>query len=313
MIFYLVTRQHSYTVAAFANDWEPSIGLRMRVLYYEDLPSLIALAEHPRGIYVFSDLERLAPYQVELAATLWTTLSRSGCRLLNHPIHSFRRLQLLQTLYERGENAFQAYRLSETTYPARYPVFLRFERSHEISSPLLDTPEQLALAINDNLNQGHSLHELLMVEYLDTPDSQGVYRKYGATFIGGQVVPHDVLFNTSWMVRPSDDIVREEQVQEERQFLISNPHQGWLRRIFRMANIEYGRMDYSFLNGRPQAWEINTNPLIVSNRHRPSSMRLENRKLCARLHREAFEAIDSEFAHATGVTAPTTLNSSSSV
>jgi hypothetical protein len=32
--------------------------------------------------------------------------------------------------------------------------------------------------------------------------------------------------------------------------------------MFDLARIEYGRIDYGMLNGRPQLWEINTNPTI---------------------------------------------------
>ncbi len=38
-----------------------------------------------------------------------------------------------------------------------------------------------------------------------------------------------------------------------------NPHEPELREIFRLAKIQYGRVDYSILNGTIQVWEINTN------------------------------------------------------
>jgi hypothetical protein len=48
------------------------------------------------------------------------------------------------------------------------------------------------------------------------------------------------------------------------EYLQAHPHEAELRKIFDLANIEYGRIDYSLLNGKIQVWEINTNPNITS-------------------------------------------------
>lgn len=49
----------------------------------------------------------------------------------------------------------------------------------------------------------------------------------------------------------------------ERQYVQTNPHESPLKEIFRLANIEYGRVDYSMYQGKIQVWEINTNPVIL--------------------------------------------------
>ncbi|HEY6904140.1 MAG TPA: hypothetical protein VI216_07510, partial [Candidatus Acidoferrales bacterium] len=49
----------------------------------------------------------------------------------------------------------------------------------------------------------------------------------------------------------------------ELEYVQSNPHAEWLRETFALANIRYGRIDYGLLDGKPQVWEINTNPTIV--------------------------------------------------
>src|SRR5262249_42167607 len=41
------------------------------------------------------------------------------------------------------------------------------------------------------------------------------------------------------------------------------PHRQALGEIFQAAGIEYGRIDYSVLDGRIVTWEINTNPTIA--------------------------------------------------
>ena len=43
----------------------------------------------------------------------------------------------------------------------------------------------------------------------------------------------------------------------------SNPHEEAIRNAFKMARIDYGRIDYGMLNGQMQVWEINTNPFMV--------------------------------------------------
>ena len=49
--------------------------------------------------------------------------------------------------------------------------------------------------------------------------------------------------------------------------------------MFQIAGIDYGRIDYSMLDGEPQVWEINTNPTVL--------------KITPRLT-DAFETIDCQ-------------------
>ncbi len=51
-------------------------------------------------------------------------------------------------------------------------------------------------------------------------------------------------------------------IEEEFSYIQNNPHQKELRDIFDIANIEYGRIDYGFNDGKLQVWEINTLPVI---------------------------------------------------
>jgi hypothetical protein len=60
------------------------------------------------------------------------------------------------------------------------------------------------------------------------------------------------------------ELTGPEQTREEMDFVQSNPHERQIREIFALARIDYGRIDYSFKNGRIQVWEINTNPGLVS-------------------------------------------------
>ena len=74
--------------------------------------------------------------------------------------------------------------------------------------------------------------------------------------VGDRIVPRHLLFSRDWVVKPPNRIVSEANLAAEREYLQSNPHQQQLRQIFDLARIEYGRIDYSIVNGKVQCWEI---------------------------------------------------------
>jgi hypothetical protein len=51
-------------------------------------------------------------------------------------------------------------------------------------------------------------------------------------------------------------------VLEELDYVTQNPHEQQLAKIFALAQVDYGRIDYSLKDGRVQTWEINLNPTI---------------------------------------------------
>ena len=90
-------------------------------------------------------------------------------------------------------------------------------------------------------------------------------------------------------------------VREEREYVFENPHERELRRIFEIARVEYGRIDYSVKDGVIQTWEINSNPTIGRGQ-RPASgaipeelvpLRQATKERFYRKFQEAFEGIDT--------------------
>lgn len=71
LIYYLVTRAHAYTVAAFVQGWGKALAGRILVAPYDALLAGNALPQ--RGTYTFSDPDRLAPEE-RAYLTLMTTL-----------------------------------------------------------------------------------------------------------------------------------------------------------------------------------------------------------------------------------------------
>ncbi|MGH7264503.1 MAG: hypothetical protein ACREMB_06550 [Candidatus Rokuibacteriota bacterium] len=218
------------------------------------------------GTYIFADLELLSPADLQKAVVLWQSLADGGpgIRLLNHPARSMRRYELLRTLHERGINRFDVYRLTEARWPAQYPVFLRREGDHGgPTSPLLRTRRELEGALHALRRSGEVRDGVVVVEFCDTADARGLYRKYGAFVVGDRVFPKSLQFSRHW-VQKGSDLHDAELLREERAYVEGNPHEEALRRIFQLARIEYGRMDYALLDGEIQVWEINTNPTVTS-------------------------------------------------
>ena len=296
MIFYLVSETHSYTINSYLTSWGIGLASRMRTIYYEEL---YRMKRVPAGTYIFSDIERLSPQQAEQVAGIWKKLANSGieARLLNHPTHSMRRYELLRTLYERGFNQFNVYRLTEQRQPQRFPVFIRGENDHGGSrTDLLHTPEELDAAIAQIFDSGQSREDKLIVEYIDTADEQGLFRKYSAFIVGDRILPRHLFFGEKWVLKVPKR-VDDPFMVEERAYVENNPHEATLREVFQLARIQYGRIDYSLLDGKPQVWEINTNPQSLGEILPDNEIqvpRLPQTRFFASRFNQAFEAIDSK-------------------
>ncbi|MFT3775891.1 MAG: hypothetical protein QM820_61895 [Minicystis sp.] len=261
MIYYVVTRRHRYTMAEYLESWGQALAPQVRVVPYGALP---ANRDLPAGTYVFSDLERLTPLQAPMVNALCDQLSRApGTRILNHPARSLRRRGLLNRLHERGQNRFNAHPPAEPGAPWRYPVFVREENDHTGSlTGLIHDAPTLKQALLILTMEGFDPRDLLVVEFCDTADKGGIYRKYSAFRIGDRIVPRHVLFSKSWMLKDVD-LLEPHQIAELKDYVRENPHEQEILALFDEANIEYGRIDYALLDGAIQVWEINTNPLIA--------------------------------------------------
>lgn len=260
-LFYVVTRRHAEVMAAYVMGWGPAPQRRMAWVFYEDLPHVTSL---PSGTYLFADLERLRPRQLELAARVWEQLAKDPERAgaLNDPRRALRRLDLLQRLHAAGVNRFRAVRASQPWGALRFPVFLHEEHSHGGAlTPLLRDEPALRRALRRARRRGHRARDLLVIEFCDTSGPDGVFRKYSAFRVGEEILPRHVLFSRHWEVK-RPDLESPALAQERELYLVRNPHEERLRAIFELAGIEFGRVDYSLVGDEIQVWEINTNPTV---------------------------------------------------
>jgi hypothetical protein len=262
MIFFVVPDDSFFSIADYLENQGRPIADRLDLVFY---PELVYRRKLRLGTYVFCALDRLTEAEREITLRAWEALSATGCeiRLLNHPTKTLLRYDLLRKLYETGINRFQAYRASETRRPKRYPVFLRLENEHlgDIGG-LLHNQAQIYAALARARLLGYRIRDLLIVEFCDTADRAGFYRKYSAFIVGDEVLARFSNVSRRWMVKAEGQHMDESTVMDERRFICENPHGAALREVFRRGNVDFGRVDYSMLDGKVQIWEVNLGPTI---------------------------------------------------
>ncbi len=295
MIYYLAHARHLYTMRVHLAHFGGQLRDVVVPLDYERFSAADKLSA---ATYIFSDIDRLDLGTTQAVARRYHALSRAADRsvLLNHPTRSMKRYQLLRTLHELAINDFNVYRLTEARRPARFPVFLRPELHlmSEKTVPLLDDDDALDDAVEQLHRRGNWLDDVLVVEFLDTVDAAGIYRKYSAFRIGDRIIPRHINFSRGWFVKSPDAAVDSaERVEEEWRYVQENPHAETLMKVFRLAGIEYGRVDYGLCQGRVQVWEINTNPNMgpLHQAPDPHSPRWPVQSLFARRYEEAMLAL----------------------
>ncbi|MGH7518326.1 MAG: hypothetical protein ACREOC_12790 [Gemmatimonadales bacterium] len=300
MIHYLVTGVERWLVDHFLAHRGRALRGVLRPLVYE---RALSMPWAPAGHWIFADVDRLPPRVAEKAARLWEVLAaaRAG-HVVNHPTRVVRRYELLRRLHEAGINHSDVYRVTEVREPRRWPVFVRREGEHQgAMTELLYGPDQLSAALQEMDQRGQSREDALICEFCDTADARGVYTKYGSFLAAGRVIPRHVFFHKQWQVKGLG-LLDHTLVREEACYLETNPDEEAIRRVFTMANIEYGRIDYSLRpDGGIEVWEINTHPTLPMTPGPGDPARREINDLAARRLVEAFQALDREPAGTTRI------------
>lgn len=271
MIHYCIQAQQAFTIEEYLGLWGSALAPGFAVRRYEQLRTDQQLTG---GVYIVSGVDQLGTAGRALAASLACQLEATGAaRVINHPDRALQRAALLNVLHERGFNEFRAVPITASLDSLRYPVFLRRASRHDGPlSPLLHSPAAVEAAIGWEALAGQPLDDLLIVEYLDT-SRDGEFRKYAAFAVGDRVIARSLSYGRQWMRKHRDSLFTRAMVEEELEYVSTNPHARELAKIFSLANVEYGRIDYSLHHGRIQTWEINLNP-TVGRGARPSSGRV---------------------------------------
>jgi len=283
------------------SQWGTPLAGRLGQMAY---PAIFTRPALPGGTWIFTAQERLTAAGREMAVLAYDAIARSGGRALNHPSRVVERYELLRSLNATGANRFRAARVSEYEGGLRFPVFVREENEHSGSlTRLLRGESELRVALAYLRLRGFAAEELLIVEFCDTADSQGRFRKYSAYFLDGEVLPRHLHVSSDWVAKSADSLLDETFAAEEVRYIVENPHESYLRHVFHSARIEYGRADYGMLGDEPQIWEINTAPTISTSAHprrrTPELLRFRALERPGQAHfherfRRALEAIDSQ-------------------
>ncbi|RQW83919.1 MAG: hypothetical protein EHM79_14985 [Geobacter sp.] len=259
MIYWLTREDYASTVQQLCHG----LGTADKVICPLSYEQVLYTRQAPRGHYLFTDFDRLSPYEVECAIALTDAIRAVSPNsiILNDPRQVLERVPLLTKLHRMGLNRFSVTRLDTGERPERYPVFVRCEdESRGAETPLLHSPEELEAALLALQQQGRVLKRRIAVEFCAQTDSAGWYRKYGVLNIGGAIIPQHILRNRDWHVKQQGSEYDEAFAEEELDFFLKNPHQEQVRELFRIAKIDFGRIDYTLVDGALQTFEINTNP-----------------------------------------------------
>lgn len=261
MIRFIVPAAQDWGMREYLGHWGLDVADRIRIIHAESLPGTTHVAS---GTYVFSALDQYAPGLARFLAQLRDALaSHDGVRVLNDPTRTLRRFALLEALHRSGHNVFRAVRVTGDLRGLRYPVFVRDSDAHDGAlTPLLRTPGEVETAVGRLIVQGYSARRLMVVEFCDTADASGYYRKYSAFVVGPHIVPRSLSWSREWMLKFQDGEFTPAAAEEELAYVRANPHESMLREVFELAGVGYGRIDYAMKDDRVQTWEINLNPTI---------------------------------------------------
>lgn len=292
MIHFVTLSTQDNCMRDYLSLWGSGFGARIRIVHYEDL---LAQSTPAPGTYILAALDQLSGPSVELLAQFHEALSPyPEFRLINHPLRTLQRYELLATLHHAGINDFRVLRATADLGSLTLPVFMRGGSRHDGPlTPLLRSRRQIDGGLALVGRRLGTLSDVLAVEFCDTRDEDGIYRKYAAFFVGHRVIPRSLFHGRHWMLKQAAAELNMNWSMEELAYVIENPHREQLSRIRELAGVEYGRIDYSIRNGRVQAWEINLKPTIGRGRLRPASGRVPPE--LATIRRQVKEVFYREF------------------
>ena len=221
----------------------------------------------PAATYVFTGVDRLDFNERRLAGKVFRHIKSAGKGFdaLNDPAHCQGRYRLLRGLYEQGLNAFNAYLAIEDPKPERFPVFIRRNSiSTEPLSGLLHSQSALDKAIAKLAQEAEPLDDLVIIEFCADQFAPGVHQKISMYKIGDKVFQNYINVGKSWMVKYGDtSLLSDEQHRLDLQKIEENRFAQHFIKVFKQANIDYGRADFGLYKGLPQIYEINFNPLYL--------------------------------------------------
>ena len=258
-LIYVHTADHAYTFAKLAARLRDTGVAAFRV----NAERLLRSDALPRASYILTDFDRMSPTEVEVTGRIHDALRKAGLPVLNDPRRFRPRHALLRSLHRAGLNRFTCHLPALDEVPDRFPVFLRSIAGHRgVISPLLQTAQDCADAVEEAIAAGYALADLVLIEFAAAPlAGTYVYQKHAAFRIGDAILRANTVNDTQWVAKhgtpgSATDAFYAAELAEMSDY----PHAEHLMRAFDLAGVGYGRVDFGIVDGAPQIYEINTNP-----------------------------------------------------
>jgi hypothetical protein len=270
---------------------------------------LVRKTRLPMGTWIFTDHERMSAFELNVAAAVAEQLQRAGCKVINHPAQVKSRAALLDALWRAGINAFRAFRADEAPQPTRFPVFIRREYDHRGDArELIHSQAELDAALAALRADGVPLQGRLVIEYAGQESAPGIWYRGSSYRVDDTIIAHHLALDRRWLVKDGFGAAeleaypdREAFLAQERAFVMNNEYAEQMRQVFDIAGIQYGRVDFGFLDGRLQIYEINTNPTHASEKKVFGGIHPKREDVQRHSERRLHEALNATDTDATGM------------
>ena len=259
MIIFFTTQPHSYTLKGLLKSRYRNAKVEVRSYDWLFCQSGVRAAT-----CIFTDFDRLRHFELVITANVYQQLREAGIRVLNDPARCCQRAELLFRLHKAGTNRFRAYPAALDPRPSRFPVFLKCESDHDQDfHELIGDQSALEKRLEALRASGFPLHYMLVIEFANREHRENVYRRHTIYRIGDRMVPANPVTEADPFVKyGSPGLATEADRAASVAEIMENPHADHMRRVFEIAEIEYGRADFGFDGDTPAIYEINTNPSI---------------------------------------------------
>jgi hypothetical protein len=260
-LIFVATADHRYTFADVP-DRLAAQGVRCSVWTWDQVFRARSL---PRATYIFTDFDRLAPGPLEISGRIYKRLVAEGVRVLNDPRRFRNRAQLISSLQMAGVNSYGCVQPATGRWPQRYPVFLRANAAHRgIIGQLIHDRKAAGAMVQKAVKAGYLLSDLVLVEYCAEPLAEtGHFQKHAALRVGDSFVRANTVNDASWVTkRGGSNFASSEHYASELAEYDNWPYRDFAARVFDVAGMDFGRLDFGIVGGRPQAYEVNTNPSL---------------------------------------------------
>ncbi len=292
MILFLTTRGHQGTVGTLVGD---ALGASIPKTIALSYDAAFRALRIPASTIIFTDIERLYPWEQLLAADLYRNFKAAGLVCLNDPAAVPARYELLRKLKRAGLNPFDIYRAEDRPQPDRFPVFVRNDQDHGAAvSGLIASQAELDAFLDRSVAEGRPLRGMVVIEFCGESIGEGLWRKSGSFRIGESIYLDHHIVEPTWLVKYGvGDILPSWLSEEENRQVVANACPAAVETAFRVAGIDYGRADHTTVGGQEVIYEINTNPTIWLPKPQIWPIRDETLALGRERMAAAFWAIDS--------------------